>query len=40
MEPGPDFRPDPVTERCETDPRQRFDSSISYLSGNRNRLVA
>ena len=33
-------RPDPVVERCETNPRQRLDSSISYLSGNPNRLVA
>jgi len=33
-------RPDPVGERCETNPRQRLDSSISYLSVNPNRLVA
>jgi len=33
MKPGPDFRPvtrpDPVVERCETNPRQWLDSSIS-----------
>jgi len=33
-------RPDPVVERCETNPRQRLDSSISYLSGNPKSLVA
>jgi len=33
-------RPNPVVERCETNPRQRLDSCISYLSGNPNRLVA
>jgi len=27
-------QPDPVVERCETNPRQRLDSSISYLSEN------
>ena len=33
-------RPDLVVERCETNPRQRLDSSIGHLSGNPNRLVA
>jgi len=32
--------PDPVVERCETNPRQRLDSSISYLSESPNCLVA
>jgi len=32
-------RPNPVVERCETNSRQRLDRSISYLSGNPNRLV-
>jgi len=27
-------RPDPVVERCETNPRQWLDCSIIYLSGN------
>jgi len=32
----PVTRPDPVVERCETNPRQQLNSSISYLSGNPN----
>jgi len=32
--------PDPVVERCETNPRHRLDSSSNYLSGNPNRFVA
>jgi len=43
MEPGQDFRsvtrPDTVVERCETNPPLRLASSLSYLSGNPNRLV-
>jgi len=34
------IRSDPVVERCETNPRQRLNRSISYLTGNSNRLVA
>jgi len=36
-------RPDPtwsLSDYCEANPGQRLDSSISYLSGNPNRLVA
>ena len=36
----PTSRPDAVVERCETNPRQRLDSSISYPSGNPHGLVA
>jgi len=37
---GDPSRPHSVVERCEANARQRFDSSISYLSGNAKRLVA